>query len=48
MKEQGDASWSGVSGIIAGVQEIKRAREGVAVLMNDDWQSALIDFGCVS
>ena len=39
----------GVNGIIAGVQEMKRAREGVAVLMlNDVWHSAAIDFGCVS
>ena len=26
----------------------KRAREGVAVLLNNVWHSAIIDFGCVS
>ena len=25
-----------------------RVREGVTVLMNDEWHSALIDFECVS
>ena len=33
---------------IAGVQEIKSSREGVAVLMNNEWHSTVIDFGCVS
>ena len=28
-------SWFGVNGMIAGVQEIEKASEGVAVLMND-------------
>ena len=27
---------------------MKRAREGVAVLLNDVWYSAVVDFGCVS
>ena len=34
--------------VIAGVQELKRTMEDVAVLMNDVWHSAEIDFGCVS
>ena len=34
--------------IIAGVQEMERAREGVAFLLNDVWLDAVIDFGCVS
>ena len=38
----------GVSGIIVGVQEVESAREGVAILLNDVWHSAVIDFGCVS
>ena len=38
----------GVNGIIAGAQEIERAREGVAILMNDVGHSGLIDFGCVN
>ena len=33
---------------ITGVQEMERAKEGVAVLLNDMWHSAVIDFGCVS
>ena len=27
---------------------MERAREGVAVLLNDVWHSAVIDFGCIS
>ena len=27
---------------------MERAREGVAILLNDVWHSALVDFGCVS
>ena len=27
---------------------MQRAREGVAILLNDVWHSAVIDFGCVS
>ena len=37
-----------MSGINAGLQETKRAKEGVAVLMNDEWHSTVIDFGSVS
>ena len=29
-------------------EEIERARQDVAVLMNDEWHSPVIDFGCVS
>ena len=48
MKGYGEVSWCRVIGITEGVQEIKRTSEGVAVLMNDEWHSAVIDFGCVS
>ena len=41
-------SCSWVDGIIAVVEEIKRAREGVAILLNDVWYLAVVDFGCVS
>ena len=41
-------SWGEVNGIIAGVRETLRFREGVSVLMNDVLRSAVIDFGCVS
>ena len=34
--------------IIAGDQDIQRARECVPVMFNDVWHSAVIDFGCVS
>ena len=30
------------------VQEMERAREDVAILLNHVWHSAVIDFGCVS
>ena len=30
--------------MIAGVQEIERARECLAILMNDEWHSTVIDF----
>ncbi|MCQ7013011.1 hypothetical protein, partial [Clostridioides difficile] len=48
LKGNGEVSWCGVNGIIAGVQEMERAREGVAILLSDVWHSAVIDFGCVS
>ena len=47
-KENGEVSWCGINGIIADVQEMERAREGVAILLNNVWHSAVIDFGCVS
>ena len=42
--------FGGVGGncIIVGVQEIEGAREGVAILMKDQWHSAVVGFGCVS
>ena len=48
LKGKGGVSWSGVNGIIPGVQEMERAREGVAILLNDVWHSAVVKFGCVS
>ena len=47
VKGNGEVSWRGVNGIITGVQEMERAREGVAILLNDVWHSAVINFGCV-
>ena len=41
-------SWCGINGIILDVQEIERAKKGVAILLNDVRYSAVIDFGCVS
>ena len=37
--------WS--NGITAGVQEKERGREGVAILLDDVWHSAVVDFGSV-
>ena len=48
MKGNGEISWSGLNGIIASVQEMERAREWVAILLNDVWHGAVEDFGCVS
>ena len=39
-----EVSCCGVNGITVGVQEMERAREGVAILLNDVWHSAVIDF----
>ena len=32
LKGKGEVSWCGINGIIAGVQEMERATEGVAIL----------------
>ena len=48
LKGNREVSWFGVNGIIAGVQEMERAREGVAILFNNIWHGAVIGFGCVS
>ena len=46
LRRNGEVSWCGVNGIIAHVQEMKRAREGVAILLKDVWHRAVVDFGC--
>ena len=48
MKGNGEVSWCGINSIIAGIQEMERAGEGVAVPLNDVWHSVVIDFGYVS
>ena len=48
LKGNGEVSWCGVNNIIAAVQEMERAREGVAILSNNVWHNAVINFGCVS
>ena len=48
LKGNVEVSWSGVNDIIAGDHEMERATEGVTILLNDVWQSAVIDFRCVS
>ena len=37
LKGKGEVSWCGVNSIIAGVHEMERAREGIAILLNDVW-----------
>ena len=48
LKGNGKVSWCGVNGIIAYFEEIKMAWECMAILMNNVWHSAVIDFGYVS
>ena len=48
LKGEGNVLWCGINGIISGVQEMERAMEGVAVLLNDVWYSAGVKYGCVS
>ena len=48
LKGNGEVSWSGMIGTIAGVQEIESAMEGEAVLTNDERDGAVIGFGCIS
>ena len=47
-KGSGEVTWCGVNGIMAGVQEMERARKGVAILLNDVLHNAAIDFECVN
>ena len=48
LKGNGEVSWCGVNGIIAGVQEMERAREEMTNWLNDVWHTVVVDFGCVS
>ena len=48
LKGNGEVSWCGVNGITASLQEMERAREGVAILLNDVWHNAVVNFGCFS
>ena len=47
LKGKGEVSWSGVNVIFLGVQETERAREWLAVLLNDVLQSAVVKFGSI-
>ena len=44
LKGNREVSCCGVNGIIAGVQEMERARDAVAILLNNVWHSVVIDF----
>ena len=46
LKGKGDVSWSRVNVIFVGIQEMERAREGLAVLLNDVWHRAVVKYGC--
>ena len=48
LKGNGEVSCCGENGIIASAQEMERARERVAILLNDAWHSAVLDFECFS
>ena len=48
LSENWEVSCCEINRIIAEAQEIEKAREGMAVLMNDEWHIAVIGFGCVS
>ena len=48
LKGKGKISWYGVNGIIASVQEMERAREGMTILLNDVWYCEVVDFGYAS
>ena len=48
LKGKGDVSWCGVNGIIASIQEMERARKGVAILFNDVWHKAVVDLGVLA
>ena len=45
---KGEVSWCGVNGIIVDVQEMERAREVVAILLNDVWYIGVGKSGRVS
>ena len=48
LKWKGEVSWPRVNVIFTGVHEMKRAREGVAILMNYVWHSTVVKFRYVS
>ena len=48
LKWMGEVSWSVVNVIFVGVQKMETAREGVAILLSNEWYSAVVTSGCVS
>ena len=48
LKGEGEVSLSEINGVIYGAQEMERAMEGVVILLNDVWHSAVVNFGCVN
>ena len=47
LKGNGELSWCGIN-LSAGVQEMERVREGVAILLNNVCHSVMKDLGCIS
>ena len=48
LKGKGKVSCSGVNVIFAGVHEMETTREGVAILLNDVWYSAMENLGVLA
>ena len=48
LKGKGEVSWSEVNVIFAGVREMGRAREEVAILLNDVWHCAVVNMGLLA
>ena len=48
LKGKEEVSWSGVNVIYTSVHEMERAREGLEVLLNNVWHSAVVKSGYVS
>ena len=44
LKGSREISWYGVNGVISGVEKLERVREGMAILLNDVWHCAVVDF----
>ena len=47
LRGKGEFEWGGVKGVRSGV-DAGRAKEGVAMMMNDVWFEAVVGYGCVS
>ena len=48
LEEKGEVSWSVVNVIFIGVHQMERAREELAVVLNDVWHSAVVKSGYVN
>ena len=44
LKGNWEVSWYGVNCIIADFQEIDRGKEGMAILINNEWHSTVTGF----
>lgn len=48
LKGKEEFCWDGVRGVRSGVNDNVRGKEGVAVLMNDEWFAAMVGYECVN